>query len=193
MTGSRPARAPGWLALAPIPELNVRTYVRVRGVPGVWFLSLDAASQFFAHAGRAVFGLRYHVADMTAADDGASVHYLSRRGDVVFAAQYEPSGAPEPAEPGSLEHSLFERYRLYAERRRQLVTATVAHEPWPLQAARARIGVNRMAPPRISFDEAPLVHFCRGLEARISLPTSISESKQRGDALDRAELAAFAR
>src|SRR5438093_10744816 len=35
MVGTRPSGGPSGLTLRPIPELNVRTYVRVRGVPGV--------------------------------------------------------------------------------------------------------------------------------------------------------------
>src|SRR6266536_601194 len=57
MLGTSPAAAPRRLTIAPIPELNVRTYVRVGGVPGVWFLSLDASSPLFVCAGRALSGI----------------------------------------------------------------------------------------------------------------------------------------
>src|SRR5215203_2724293 len=59
MLESRPLLPPRRPVLPPIPELNVRTYVRVDGVPGVWFLSLDASSPFFVRAGRALYGLPY--------------------------------------------------------------------------------------------------------------------------------------
>ena len=45
-----------------------RTYVRVHGIPAVWFLSLDASSTFFATAGRLLYGMRYHVSDMRATE-----------------------------------------------------------------------------------------------------------------------------
>src|SRR5947208_687910 len=79
MDATRPAAGPRRLSLRPIPELNVRTYVRVRGVPGVWFLSLDASSPFFVTAGRALYGLPYRLARMTTLVDGDRVHYLSSR------------------------------------------------------------------------------------------------------------------
>ena len=173
MVGTRFPEAPRWAAMRPIPELNVRTYVRVDDVPGVWFLSLDASSPFFATVGRHLYGLRYHVARMTTATEDGRMHYLSARQGAAFAATYEPAGPPARAARESLEHFLCERYRLFAERNGHLVTATVIHEPWPLQAAEARIELNRMAPPGIALDGAPLVHFARSVDALISAPTAV--------------------
>jgi uncharacterized protein YqjF (DUF2071 family) len=173
MAGTRTYAAPRWAGLAPIPELNVRTYVRVDGVPGVWFLSLDASSPLFVLVGRTLYGLRYQLARMTTVADGDRVHYLSARGKAAFSATYEPSGPPRHARPGSLEHFLVERYRLFAERRGRLVTAQVAHEPWPLQPAAARFELNRMAPPGVAFRGRPLLHFARCVDARISGPERV--------------------
>ena len=175
MTGTRPPAAPPWLCLRPIPELNVRTYVRVGGTPGVWFLSLDASSPLFARLGRELYGLRYRVARMAVAAEGASgaVHYLSSRAGAAFAASYRSCGPPARARRGSLEYFLVERYRLFSQRHGRLVTATVAHEPWLLQPAEVRIELNRMAPTGIAFEGEPLVHFARGVEARISAPVVV--------------------
>jgi uncharacterized protein YqjF (DUF2071 family) len=175
MVGTRPAPAPARLALAPIPELNVRTYVRVGGVPGVWFLSLDASSTFFVTAGRALYGLPYRLARMTTLVEGERVHYLSSRDDSAFAACYEPCGPSRHAWPRSLEHFLVERYRLFSERRGRLITAVVAHERWPLQPARAGIDVNRMAPAGLPFSGEPLLHYCSSVDARISVPQALSQ------------------
>src|SRR5438094_796556 len=82
--------------------------------PGVWFLSLDASSPFFVRAGRALYGLPYRLARMTTVMDEERTHYLSTRRDACFAASYEPSGPLGCAQPGSLEHFLVERYRLFS-------------------------------------------------------------------------------
>jgi uncharacterized protein YqjF (DUF2071 family) len=179
MAGTRMPAAPGWACLAPIPELNVRTYVRVGGTPGVWFLSLDASSPLFAAIGRSLYGLRYHVARMAIAVEDDAVHYLSSRTDAAFAATYRPCGPPEQARRGSLERFLVERYRLFSERNGRLVTATVTHEPWPLQPAEARIELNRMAPAGIVLRGAPLVHFARAVDARISTPVVLASASRR--------------
>ncbi|HMI99612.1 MAG TPA: DUF2071 domain-containing protein [Gaiellaceae bacterium] len=174
MDGTRPAVGPRRLTLRPIPELNVRTYVRVRGVPGVWFLSLDASSPFFVTAGRALYGLPYRLARMATLVEGERVHFLSSRRGASFAASYEPCGAGGQAEPRSLEHFLVERYRLFSWWRGRLITAVVAHQRWPLQPVSVQIDVNGMAPAGLSFSGRPIVHFSASVDARISVPQPLS-------------------
>jgi uncharacterized protein YqjF (DUF2071 family) len=146
----------------------------------VWFLSLDAASPFFANAGRVLYGLPYRLARMATVDDGTRTHYLSTRRDACFAASYEPRGRARAVEPGSLEHFLVERYRLFSKRGRRLITAVVSHEPWPLQAASARIELNAMAPDGLVFPGEPLLHFAESVEARISVPQPLPELESEG-------------
>jgi uncharacterized protein YqjF (DUF2071 family) len=179
MRGTRNFFGPRWRGLRPIPELNVRTYVRVGGMPGVWFISLDTSSPLFVTVGKTLYGLRYELARMAVATDGGRVHYLSTRGGACFSASYAPIGPPAVAAPGSLEHFLVERYRLFAERRGRLITAEVAHEPWSLQPAAARIALNRMAPSGVVLRGRPLVHFSRSVEALISAPTPLDAVASR--------------
>ena len=82
----------------------------------MWFLSLDASSPLFARLGRELYGLRYRVARMAVAAEGASgaVHYLSSRAGAAFAASYRSCGPPARARRGSLEYFLVERYRLFS-------------------------------------------------------------------------------
>src|SRR2546423_1380678 len=117
MTATRAAGLLPPRGLGPIPELNVRTYVRVGGEPGVWFLSLDTSSPLFVTVGRTVYGLAYHHARMVVTRAGTRIHYASARGPAAFAASYEPTPARGArARSGSLEHWLLERYRLFALR-----------------------------------------------------------------------------
>ncbi len=51
MSGVRPRFFPGIPGLSAFPQLNVRTYVSHRGIPGVWFFSLDAANPLDRQAG----------------------------------------------------------------------------------------------------------------------------------------------
>jgi uncharacterized protein YqjF (DUF2071 family) len=180
MLNTRPAFGPRRPSLAPIAELNVRTYVRVDDVPGVWFLSLDASSPFFVTAGRALYGLPYRLARMTTVRDRGRVHYVSSRRGADFAASYEPSGPAGHAEAGSLEDFLVERYRLFSMWRGRLITAVVEHERWPLRSASARIDVNGMAPPGLGFRGRPIVHFVDSVDARISVPQPLSALESSG-------------
>jgi uncharacterized protein len=93
--------------------------------------------------------------------DYASSRLSSEARPYVFEGRYRPTGAPDPAPPGSLEHFLTERYCLYAlDDGETLHRAEIHHPPWPLQRAEAEISLNTMAPRSIELpDEPPLVHF----------------------------------
>jgi uncharacterized protein YqjF (DUF2071 family) len=156
--------------LGAIPELNVRTYVRVGGKPGVWFITLDTSSPLFVTIGRCLYGLAYRRARMIVTQAGARVHYVSLCRQAAFVASYEPIGRAASLTPGSLEHWLLERYRLFALRGGRLITAEVAHAPWALQETDARIELNTLDPPGIRFADEPLIHFSPGVDARIGPP-----------------------
>jgi uncharacterized protein len=158
--------------MAPLPwlsrflELNVRTYVRYDGVPGIYFLSLDAARLAAVVAARRGYRLPYFQADMSAQRAGQRVGYRSVRIDssgppAEFRAGYGPSGPRLPIEDGSLERWLSERYCLYVvDDRGRTLRADIHHSPWPLQPAVARIDVNTMAAPLgVTLQGDPLLHY----------------------------------
>jgi len=129
--------------LPPIPgtsafhELNVRTYVHLNGVPGVWFFSLDATNSLAVWAARLTYHLPYFSAEMSLKEKGKTIEYSSRRID--SSAELHASwaiGEPLPeSEPESLQFFLTERYCLYAAHHDQLHRARIFHEPWVLQSA----------------------------------------------------------
>jgi hypothetical protein len=136
---------------ATFPELNVRTYVRHRGIAGVWFLSLDAANLLAVKVARALFHLLYYHARMSIAQQGDAIHYRSERFHVhgsaaSFQAEYRPTGAVQTFAADSLEHWLTERYVLFAaDRQQRLFRGDIQHRIWSLQPAEAHIQQNRMA------------------------------------------------
>jgi uncharacterized protein YqjF (DUF2071 family) len=137
--------------LSTFPEINVRTYVRRAGSPGVLFLSLDGGSRPTTLGARQVFHLPYFDADSTSQRVGDAVTYRARRVDhrgspASFEARYRPIGPVEGAAAGSLEAWLTDRSRLFSVDRSGRVWRTeIAHDPWPLQRAVADIDVNTMA------------------------------------------------
>jgi uncharacterized protein YqjF (DUF2071 family) len=62
-----------------------------------------------------------------------------------------------PAERGTLEYFLTERYCLYTEHDGALHRAEVHHTPWPLQTAEADVRENTMSPVALEGD--PLLHY----------------------------------
>ena len=132
--------------LPPIPgtsafhELNVRTYVHSKGVPGVWFFSLDAANSLAVWGARTFYHLPYFNAEMSLEQQGSRIEYSSKRQDARGAAAELRAvwtiGEPLPrAQPGSIEFFLTERYCLYSHHRDQLYRSRIFHQPWPLQSA----------------------------------------------------------
>jgi uncharacterized protein len=156
--------------LLPVPrvssflELNVRTCVRsADGKPGVWFISLDAASRLAVEVARRTYKLPYFHARMSAtADDDWITYDCARMNEPgrVFSGRYRPTGAAASASPGSLEAFLVERYCLYAtDAQDRLYRAEIHHEPWPLQPAEAEIELASIAP--FPLDGDPLCHLSR--------------------------------
>jgi uncharacterized protein YqjF (DUF2071 family) len=137
--------------LSQFPELNVRTYTTIDGRPGIWFFRLYADRAAAVVAARLSYQLPYRHAAMSIARAGTRIAY---RVDGRFAATYEPAGPVALPQPGTLEHFLTERYCLYTMAGGRLWRADIHHRPWPLQAARADVAENTLAP-----DEPPLLHY----------------------------------
>jgi uncharacterized protein YqjF (DUF2071 family) len=164
VTGVRPHGLPPVPRLSRFLETNVRTYTTVGGKPGIWFLSLDAASALAVFGARRAYRLPYFRATMRATRQGERIAYRTERDDpaAALALTYGPAGDGFAAAPGTLEHFLTERYCLYAlDERHRILRAEIHHPPWPLQPAAAEIAHNSMtAPYGIALPErAPLLHY----------------------------------
>ena len=158
-------------------ELNVRTYVRVGDVGGVYFLSMDASRRLVVAAARALVNLPYFTATMRLDVEGRCMTLSSERRDGVarFRATYWSSAAPRAAVPGSLEHFLTERYCLFATHPMLgLYRLDIHHAPWMLRAAEAQIADNSLAAAAgVRIDTAPpLLHLSEQPSVKVWLPRS---------------------
>ena len=174
MTNVRPRFVPPVPGLSAFPELNVRTYVLPAGStekPGVWFLSLDATNPIAVRAARWSYYLPYFDARISCAANGSdntpTIYYSSRRihknaPRAELDMEYRPTGKPYHAEAGTLDYFITERYCLYsANPRNTLYRCEIAHPPWPLQPAVAKVRRNTMT-RQLGFDppdEDPLLHY----------------------------------
>ena len=162
------------------PELNVRTYVRDQesGSGGVYFFSLDASNLLAVAAGRMLYHLPYHWAEMRLEQRSEREFvFESRRRfqgrPVEFQARYRglgPTRRLAESRSGTLEYFLTERYCLFtANRAGQSVRANVHHVPWPLEDAEADIERNDLA-MAIGVplpNEKPVLHYSRRLAVYI--------------------------
>ena len=163
---------PSFRGMKAFGEINVRTYVRHEGKPGVWFLSLDAADHSAVQGARRFFRLPYYDASIASDDVNGWVRYQAERHDprgpeARFLARYRPTGPPAPAEPGSLDAFLTERMCLYAvDGRGRIERTDIAHAPWPLQPAEAHVEIDTMAESHglVLPEVAPRFLFSRRLD-----------------------------
>src|SRR5919112_499450 len=79
--GVRPVFTPPLPLVSEFLEINVRTYVHLDGVPGVWFFSLDANSAVAVTGARTLFRLPYFHSRIEMEEQGATTHYTSSRDD----------------------------------------------------------------------------------------------------------------
>jgi uncharacterized protein YqjF (DUF2071 family) len=150
--------------LSRFAETNVRAYTTIDGKPGIYFLSLDAASSLAVLGARRTFRLPYFRARMSIERTGGLITYDSRRTDpqAELRVSYRPTGPTSTPQPGTLEHFLTERYCLYVlDERHRILRADIHHPPWRLQPADGHFERNSMtAPYGIELaDQPPLLHF----------------------------------
>lgn len=168
-----------WLSES--PELNVRTYVTIQGVPGVYFFSLDAANPLFVIVARTLFSLPYFHARMEIMRKGTTIDYRSRRTRAQdppanFQGRYHPIAPVTYATPGSLPFWLTERYCLYTcNQRGQVYRVDIHHGPWPLQEAELETIDNTMARAHdiVLPDTAPLLHYAQQQDVLAWFPRRI--------------------
>lgn len=168
-----------WLSF--FPELNVRTYVKYKGRPGVYFFSLDAGNPVAVWIACNFYHLPYFDATMqcqkTLVSGQQQFSYKSLRSiesssnkksitsNAVLDLTYGPTGPVYQSKPGSLEHFLTERYCLFTVFSGTVYRGDIHHKPWPLQPAMAQWRTNTMATPLgIELEGEPILHFVENID-----------------------------
>jgi uncharacterized protein len=169
MSNLAPRGIPAIPGMSSMPEINVRTYVKGKGYPGIFFFSLDAANSFAVGAARTMFFLPYFSAQMSVHETDGWIHYQTRRTSPTvpaaeFRGRYRSAGSAQQPARGSLEYFLVERYCLFSfDDAFHMYRVDIQHGPWELYLAQAEVEVNTMAEaagirlPAVS----PLAHFAR--------------------------------
>lgn len=166
---------PWWLPLGlDFLETNLRLYVHLEGQgPGVWFLSLEAASWLAVQAARIGWQLPYHHARMSSSRIGDVVSYQSqRRGreEAALQARYRIGQPLGPSAPGSLQHFLLERYLLYADKGGVLLRGQVHHAPYPAHAVdilQLSEGIVSAAGLPSDLGMPPIAHYSPGVDVEV--------------------------
>jgi hypothetical protein len=154
MRGMRPCRGgrlAAWLfkPIATNDYLNVRTYVRHEGEPGIYFLSEWMNNRFSVRLGPLTFGLPYHFGEFTYRHEhdagiltGAVREKIHGPSFAYEATLDEPRFVPCPA--GSLDEFLLERYTAFTAHKTKRRFFRIWHQPWRQQAIRVSVLDNRL-------------------------------------------------
>ena len=119
------------------PEVNVRTYVKRNGVPGVWFFSLDVNRLIPAFVARTTYFIPYCWGSASHTKDGQRLRTtVKRRWPSRSSTQIKLTIGEEIKEPSDLAHFLSARWGLYSKGfGGRLRYAPVDHEQWQLYEA----------------------------------------------------------
>ncbi len=113
----------GWIGLR---ELNLRTYVRYRNQPGIYFFTLDTDSFLGQWIARRFFHLPYRFRCLKGAVSGREYHFESENSLTLRATIGEPCAV------GSFDRWLVERYSLFTRGKDAYYRGDVLHTPWKL-------------------------------------------------------------
>ena len=159
-------------------EINLRTYVTLNGIPGVYFFSLDASSFIAVQGAYTFFHLPYFHAAISAGNADGCMQFASSRTRqrAEFRATYAPVTQPRYSQRGTLEYFLTERYCLYTtDTSGRGYQVDIHHRPWPLQHAEADVQANTLAAAAgLDLPSAsPVLHFSRWLDVLTWAPRRI--------------------
>lgn len=174
MRGIGLPRLPAVPYFGSFPEINVRTYVRRNGIPGVWFFSLDVNRLIPAVVARTTYLLPYcwgHASNRI--DDGVLRSDVERRWPSRARSRTAVRIGQPIAQPDDLAVFLSARWGLYSKGLfGGLMYAPVDHEPWPLHSASLEsIDQNVVEAAGLpSPTGEPHVMFSPGVSVRIGRP-----------------------
>ncbi len=111
-------------------ELNIRTYVEVDGVKGVYFFTLETDSKLGEFVARYFFHLPYHFSHIKAEVNDKTYEFSHHRNEFSFKIK---ATILENIETSSFDTWATERYSLFTQKNEESYQGIVQHAPWQLQ------------------------------------------------------------
>ena len=109
-------------------ELNIRTYVKSNGKPGVYFLRIEASKSLSCILAQKISKLPYKFAEMKRKNNWFESGNNSTKN--FFSIQY--SIGDKIQQKNNLEHWLTERYALFQDYKKGIYGFEVHHKAWEL-------------------------------------------------------------
>ena len=123
--------------------LNVRTYVRHQGEPGIYFLAEWLSNPLSVHLGQKTFGLPYRFGKIGYAHAHEVCELCGKVSDGPWCLEYLAASNSETdfksCAENSLEEFLLERYTAFTQRGPRSRLFRIWHPPWPQAAIELKI------------------------------------------------------
>jgi uncharacterized protein YqjF (DUF2071 family) len=155
--------------------LNLRTYVRHNGEPGIYFFNEWIPNRLAVFLGPKLYGLPYKLAEMAYhTAQGYAMRHVAAGGLFACTARWNEADKPQIGRPGSETEFLLERYTAFTYRRGVLRRFHIAHAPW-LQVPTDVHIMRRDLLTDFPVDVPCSAHFSAGLrDVKIAPPRRIS-------------------
>jgi len=165
------------------PQVNVRTYVKLDGKRGIYFLTIDAPRPTAVYTARWTYRLNYCMADTEMEVLAREVRLENKRKHqglppAAMKVKFAAASEPYTAQANTLDDWLTDRlclYTVYPNGR--VYRADIDHLPWQLRRATAEIECNSMLPESISQLVDPLrptlTHCVDGIDVQLWMPKRV--------------------
>jgi len=124
----RPAYLPSFSPISNFDEINVRTYVRKNGKPGVYFINIEAGKYVSAFLSKMMSGLPYEKSEISRGNN----FYSSYNANKGFRLDLEYEVGPRITKKTPLMIWLTERYSLFLENEGEIYGYEIQHPEWEL-------------------------------------------------------------
>jgi uncharacterized protein YqjF (DUF2071 family) len=182
MRGMRP-RLGGRLAeflfkpIATYNFLNIRTYVRHRGEPGIYFVHEWLSHRLSVLLGPATFGLPYRFGEIDYERDHEELRGTMRARDRSFVYRAKLSAKSfETCDAGSRDEFLLERYTAFTQSRKTKRFFRIWHEPWRQVPARIEVLADNLIAGEEWYRDTQLIsaNYSPGVDVWMGWPHKIA-------------------
>ncbi|MCR5862050.1 DUF2071 domain-containing protein [Flavobacterium sp. J372] len=130
--GMRPRSLPSISFLSDFHEINIRTYVKRNGIPGIYFLTIEAGKLLPAILARLLIGVPY----VTSKIKREEHQYYGSSKNGYLELDYSVGGLIAQKSP--LEIWLSERHALFENKNDKIFRVDIHHWPWQLHQVKLR-------------------------------------------------------
>lgn len=160
MNGLRPRFLPSVPAVSDFHQLNIRTYVKYKGKPGVYLLHVDVEKFLPSVLGTLFSGVTFNKADITRKKNKYSSRVKDKGTNLLL--EYDTESGQTSND--QMNEWMFERYAFFQIEEGEVFSFDLHHEKWSLQDVRIEnFTVDNPDFNPLLVGKPQLAHYCPGI------------------------------